>query len=106
MTSCVPLVNRVLVSGDCNDNEATMYPGAMALQNGTDNNCDGVISEGELNPCLGDFDLDGLRSTSDMLEILSAMGCQVGCTASTNGDDSVGIADLLSFLGVFGLPCN
>lgn len=106
VTSCVPLVNRVLVSGDCNDNEATMYPGAMALQNGTDNNCDGLISEGELNPCLGDFDLDGLRSTSDMLEILSAMGCQVGCTASTNGDDSVGIADLLSFLGVFGLPCN
>lgn len=104
--SCVPLVNRVMVPGDCNDSEATMYPGAMALQNGTDNNCNGVISEDELNPCLGDFDLDGLRTTNDMLKLLSAMGCQQGCTASTNHEDSVAIGDLLSFLSVFGLPCN
>jgi hypothetical protein len=31
---------------DCNDNNATIFPGAAELCDGVDNNCDGVVDEG------------------------------------------------------------
>lgn len=104
--SCTPLSERVLVPGDCNDSEATMYPGAPFLEDGMDNNCDGVISEAELNPCAGDFDLDGNRTINDMLQILSGFGCASGCASSMDNIDTVDTADLLLWLGVFGLDCD
>jgi choice-of-anchor B domain-containing protein len=104
--SCTALNQRVLISGDCNDNEASMYPGAPALADGMDNNCDGAIEDSELNPCMGDFDLDGARTINDMLHLLSSFGCELGCTASLNAFDSVYTDDLLLWLGVFGLDCD
>lgn len=104
--SCTPLTERVLTPGDCNDSEATMYPGAPALEDGMDNNCDGVISDLELNPCPGDFDLDGNRTINDMLQILSNFGCESGCSSSMDNQDTVDTADLLLWLGVFGLNCD
>jgi hypothetical protein len=104
--SCTPLTERVLVSGDCNDGEATMYPGAPLVADGVDNNCDGLIWEEELNPCAGDFDLDGSRSIDDMLFLLSWFGCGSGCLASLDAEDTVDIGDLLLWLGVFGQDCD
>lgn len=104
--SCVPLVNRVLVPGDCNDDRPDMYPGAAGTFNGVDNDCSGSIQGEEWATCVGDFDMDGIRTISDMLHLLSAFGCTGGCTASMNAYDSVVIDDLLIYLGVFGAPCN
>lgn len=104
--SCTPLNQRVIVPGDCNDSEATMYPGASILADGLDNDCDGLISNEELNPCMGDFDFDGSRGVGDMLHLLSSFGCNAGCTASMNNEDKVATADLLLWLGVFGLDCE
>ena len=104
--SCTPLNERVLTPGDCNDSEATMYPGAPALEDGMDNNCDGIIADLEINPCPGDFDLDGNRTINDMLQLLSNFGCEAGCSSSMDNQDTVDTADLLVWLGVFGLDCD
>ena len=106
ISSCLPIAMRVLDSGDCNDDESTMYPGAPAMEDGLDNNCDGWIQDDELNTCMGDFDLDGVRTITDMLHLLSFFGCSYGCTASLNNLDSVATDDLLLWLGVFGLNCQ
>lgn len=37
---------------DCNDDDATIYPGALEAYDGKDNNCDGQIDEGLLPPTL------------------------------------------------------
>ena len=104
--SCTALTGRVLNADDCNDAEATMYPSAPSILDGMDNNCDGVIAESELNPCPGDFDLDGNRTINDMLQILSSFGCASGCSASMDNLDTVDTSDLLLWLGVFGVDCD
>jgi hypothetical protein len=32
--------------GDCDDNDASVYPGAIEVENGVDDDCDGIIDEG------------------------------------------------------------
>ncbi len=43
-----------LVAGDCNDNDKTVYPGAVEICDGKDNDCNGTIPPDEV-----DADLDG-----------------------------------------------
>lgn len=104
--SCIPLLGRVLLNGDCNDYEPEMYPGAPSSAQGWDNDCNGTIDTIELSPCPGDFNGDGNRNTSDLLYMLSNFGCTQGCTASMDSSDDVDVQDLLNWLIVFSAPCN
>ena len=46
-----PPAGYVLSNDDCNDNDATAYPGhAEVCRDGVDNNCDGQVDEGCTNP--------------------------------------------------------
>jgi len=59
----------------------------------------------ELNALTGDLDLDGHVGASDVLPLLSSLGCTDGCTADLDGDQSVAISDLLVLLTAVGQSC-
>lgn len=89
---------------DCNDSDATVYPGAAGTGQGVDNNCDGVLAADE---ALCPLDLNGDLSVTvaDVLSLLSEFGCTSGCANDVSGDDQVTVSDLLVLLGGYGASC-
>lgn len=57
-------------------------------------------------PLPGDFDVDGAIGTSDLLVMLSSIGCTSECIQDFNADLSVTVMDLLIFLTVLGQTCD
>jgi hypothetical protein len=58
------------------------------------------------NTCLGDFNNDGDRNTTDLLFFLGDYGCTIiPCVADLNDDGVTNTADVLVFLSVFGIDC-
>ena len=49
----------VATTGDCNDGDASVYPGATEVCNGIDEDCDGDVDEGLLGTYYDDLDGDG-----------------------------------------------
>lgn len=89
---------------DCDDGDATVYPGAPPTGQGLDNNCDGILSSEE-SGCPLDLDGDQLVTVSDVLTVLAEFGCVSDCVADLNGDGQVTVADILAMLGGFGSAC-
>ena len=94
-----------LETGDCDDMNASVYPGAPGTGDGIDNDCDGEISGDELTPCPADINADGQITVADVLLILSAFGWEMDCNGDVDGDDAVTVADILGVLAAFGQPC-
>ena len=67
---------------DCNDSDASVFPGTEEICDGIDNNCDGVADEGVLTAYYADSDGDGFGS---MLVMEEACELPVGYVA--NGSD-------------------
>ncbi len=64
-TTPTPPTGYVGPSGDCNDNNNTIYPGATEFCNSIDDNCNGTIDEGATNiTYYADADGDGYGNAS------------------------------------------
>jgi hypothetical protein len=55
--------------------------------------------------CFADFNGDGVRSVTDLLNLLSDFGCAGNCGTDTDFDESVGVSDLMNVLSVYGAGC-
>ena len=70
---CTPMgAYGAALTGDCNDTNAAVFPGAQELCDGLDNNCNGQVDEGAQLQCItyyrdGDNDGWGLASDSQCL---------------------------------------
>ena len=96
-----------LVTGDCDDGDSSVYPGAPGTSEGIDNDCNGLVEDDELLPnlCPEDVNGDGFVSVADVLQVLSEFGCSASCTNDVNGDGAVTVADVLAVLSAFGSNC-
>jgi hypothetical protein len=56
------------ISGDCDDEDASLFPLADELCDGIDNNCDGSIDEGVTTLFYADQDEDGFGDDTEMVE--------------------------------------
>jgi len=79
---CDPADDRVTLDGDCDDDDASIYPGASELCDGLDNNCDGVADEGATLTVYADADGDGFGDDG-----VSEDACEAGDGQSDVGGD-------------------
>jgi hypothetical protein len=63
LQACSALAGYVDVPGDCNDEDAEVYPGADEVCDGEDNNCDGTTDEFLRSTFFLDVDGDGFGGT-------------------------------------------
>jgi hypothetical protein len=91
---------------DCNDNNATIYPGAPGTGEGIDSDCNGLMTVDELIECFTDMNGDNIVGTGDLLAFLSEFECSnADCIGDFDGNGVVSAGDLLQLLSEFGLYC-
>jgi hypothetical protein len=67
---------------DCNDDDASVFPGQTEICDGRDEDCDGVVDEGVGTACGRDLDGDHFGSSTDVLWSCTG-SCPMGYVAST-----------------------
>ncbi len=68
-STCGDATGYVTNAGDCNDLDASVNPDATESCNGTDDDCDGEIDEGELLTAYTDLDGDGFGADDSLVEV-------------------------------------
>ncbi len=59
VTACLPADGYAAVAGDCDDDDASVFPGRAEACDERDNDCDGAVDEGVTRVFYADYDGDG-----------------------------------------------
>lgn len=86
--SCSPIAGRVTQSGDCDDDDNTIYPGAPELCDGKNNNCDPYIDNGQQVKHYRDADNDGYGNPTNFIMSCPAVAGRVLVGGDCNDDDN------------------
>ncbi|MCB9762182.1 MAG: hypothetical protein H6739_20450 [Alphaproteobacteria bacterium] len=73
---------------DCDDNDASVYPGATEVCDAVDNNCDGAVDEGVTTTWYSDNDADGFGADETAQEACEAPPGTVGVGGDCDDDDA------------------
>ena len=89
--ACVAPVGYVIDGTDCNDGEATVYPGAIELCDGLDNDCNTIIDDGlPQQTFYADSDTDGFGDASSPISACAApQGYVSDNTDCNDADDTI-----------------
>jgi hypothetical protein len=82
LQACSPPAGYVSISGDCNDNNAAIKPGAIEICDGLDNDCDVQIDEGVKTTFYRDADNDGFGNAG-----ITIQACSIPSGYVTNNTD-------------------
>ena len=68
IADCEPPENYVVTGNDCDDNDDSLFPGAVENCDGMDNNCDGQIDENLGDTFYLDADEDGFGNATETIQ--------------------------------------
>jgi len=103
---CESEVGTIFPTGDCDDEDASVYPNALGTFDSIDNDCNGLVEDDEL-PFCADLNGDDRITVADLIIFNENIGCQgPDCIADFNNDAQVDITDLFILLADFGEYCN
>ena len=86
LVDCVQPSGYVSTSGDCDDTESTVYPGAPEIGDGLDNDCDVLVDEGLNQTWYADSDGDSYGDIS--VSVIDCAQPSGYVTDNTDCDDS------------------
>lgn len=98
--ACSAPAGYVATSGDCDDTDNSIYPGASEVCDGVDNDCDASVDEGVLTTFFRDADGDGYGDSGDTQQACSAPAGYVA--TSGDCDDTDNSINALDACGVCG----
>ncbi len=89
VVACTAPLNYIATGGDCDDLDASSYPGGIEVCDAADNNCDGTSDEGLLGPWYPDNDGDGFGGIPGILGCGPLPGTVSGAGDCDDSDDQI-----------------
>ena len=86
--ACTAPTGYVINNTDCNDDDNTVYPGAIEICDGKDNDCNGTIDENIKTTFYRDADGDGFGDASNSTQACTAPTGYVSNNTDCNDDDN------------------